>query len=106
MNKEFRPYDNRTLVRELQTRRLFETVAEKETQTIALRQSVGQYVQSFHARNGLSRDRLGEQLSHEFNTQLTALMAPHCPDGYMTLDIYSRVIWGLPVSPAAEYNSP
>jgi trans-aconitate methyltransferase len=98
MNKEFRPADNRTLRRELSDRHLFQTLGERRTATTDLHQSVADYVGSFHARNGLSRDRLGEELSQEFDDRLTALVMPFCPSGYMTLDYYSRVIWGAPLT--------
>jgi SAM-dependent methyltransferase len=98
MNKEFQAYDNRYLARELETRRLFALAGEQRTPTVQFRQSVANYVQSFHSRNGLSRDRLGEQRSLEFGRRLTAIVAPYCPDGTMTLDLYSRVIWGRPHS--------
>lgn len=97
MNKEFRPYDNRVLARELSDRRLFQQQGEQQTQTAELHQSVDDYVASFHARNGLSRDRLGDDLSQEFDNCLTDLVTPHCPSGFMTLDYNSRVIWGLPL---------
>ena len=96
MNKEFQPYDNRILARELQSRHLFLPRGERQTATIDFSQSVEAYVNSFHSRNGLSRDRLGRGLSQEFDDRLTALIAPHCPSGTMTLQMRSRIIWGLP----------
>lgn len=66
------------------------------TQTIDFRQFLADYVASFHARNGLSRDWLGLQTAQEFDGSLATLLAPCCPTGSVTLRLYTRIIWGLP----------
>jgi len=98
-NKEFRPYDNRTIARHLTQRLLFQPLGERETEPVEFNQSVEAYVTSFHSRNGLSRDRLGLEQAREFRDRLTTLVALYCPSGDMTLAYHSRVIWGIPLSP-------
>lgn len=98
MNKEFKPYDNRTIARHLQRRGLFQTLGEQRTGAISLSQSVQVYVGSFHSRNGLSRDRLGKTTSQEFDDRMTALVSRYCPSGEMTVTYATRVIWGYPLA--------
>jgi len=52
-NKEFQAYD---LIEELEKRSLFEKVGEKRTQPVPFVQSVDNFIESYHSRNGFSRD--------------------------------------------------
>ena len=96
MNKDFVPYNMITVTQELETRGLFKQVGLKTTAPVSFRQSVQAYVESFHARNGLSRDRMETQALREFDEQLRDLVNRHCPDGVVELQIKGRVIWGFP----------
>jgi SAM-dependent methyltransferase len=96
MNKDFVPYNMLTVTQELEARGLFKQVGIKTTAPVPFRQSVEAYVESFHARNGLSRDRMDAQAAREFDGQLRDLVSRHCPDGVVELQIRGRVIWGFP----------
>ena len=98
MNKDFQGYDNRTLAAELQERELFTQVGSKETVASSIRQSIEAYIESFHARNGFSRDRMGIETANECDRRIKEIVTPHCPDGLMVQGLYSRVIWGIPGS--------
>jgi hypothetical protein len=63
---------------------------------VPFRQSVDEYVESFHARNGLSRDRMDAQAASAFDRQLRELVREHCSGGIVELQISGRVIWGRP----------
>jgi SAM-dependent methyltransferase len=96
MNKDYQPYNMVTVTQELEARGLFKQVGIKTTTPVPFRQSVQAYVESFHARNGLSRDRMDAQAVREFDGQLRDLVGQHCPDGVVELQIRGRVIWGFP----------
>jgi SAM-dependent methyltransferase len=98
MNKEFQRYDNRTLAGDLQRLHLFHLEGERQTTTVKFGQTIRDYVSSFHSRNGLARDRLGPDVTRDFDDQLTALVTTYCPSGDMTLSMYSRIIWGYPLA--------
>jgi SAM-dependent methyltransferase len=95
-NTDFQPYTMLTVTQEIAARGLFEQRGLKTTAPVRFRQSVDAYVESFHARNGLSRDRLDAQAASEFDSRLRALVSRHCPDGVVELQIMGRVIWGKP----------
>jgi trans-aconitate methyltransferase len=96
LNKDFQPYNMLTVTQELAERGLFEQCGLKMTATVSFRQSLDDYVESFHARNGLSRDGMGPNVAHEFDETLRGLVSPHCPHGVVELQIRARVIWGKP----------
>ncbi len=100
MNKDFVPYNMITVTQELEARGLFKQVGIKTTAPVPFRQSVQAYVESFHARNGLSRDRMNANAASEFDGMLLDLVSRHCPNGIVELQIMGRVIWGKP-KPAA-----
>ena len=100
MNKDFQPYNMLTVTQELVERGLFEPMGIKTTAPVPFRQSVDAYVESFHARNGLSRDRMDASAARAFDGQLQELVRRHCPNGVVELQIMGRVIWGTP-KPAA-----
>jgi hypothetical protein len=100
MNQDFQSYNMVTVTQELAARGLFKLIGIKTTAPVLFRQSVDAYVESFHARNGLSRDRMNANAASEFDGMLLDLVSRHCPNGIVELQIMGRVIWGKP-KPAA-----
>ncbi len=100
LNKDFQPYDMLTVTQELTGGGLFQQVGIQTTASVSFRQSVDEYVESFHARNGLSRDRMNANAASAFDRHLRELVSQHCPNGVVELQIRGRVIWGKP-QPAA-----
>jgi hypothetical protein len=96
MNKDFQPYDMITVTQELAMRGLFERRGIKTTAPVPFRQSVAEYAESFHARNGLSRDRMDAQAAQEFDRKLRDLVYWYCPSEVVELQVRGRVIWGKP----------
>lgn len=96
MNKDFQPYNTITVTQELAAHGLFEQRGIKTTAPVPFRQSVDEYVESFHARNGLSRNRMDTQVANAFDRQLRELVSGHCPSGVVELQTRGRVIWGRP----------
>jgi SAM-dependent methyltransferase len=92
-NRLYRPYD---LIDELAQRGLFRESGRRKTAPLVFRQTVADYVESFHARNGLSRDRMEPAAAAAFDREATALVAPHAVDGMVTLGVVGQVVWGMP----------
>jgi SAM-dependent methyltransferase len=94
-NREYRPFD---LVEELTRRGLFVEAGRQMTTPVPFRQSLDDYVESWHTRNGLSRDRMGVEAAKDFDDRVRALVSPHCPDGHVIGETTATVVWGLPVA--------
>jgi len=93
-NREYRPYD---LVAELVQRDLFHPAGETTTRPLLFRQPIAGYVESFHAMNGFSRDRMAAAAAQAFDAAVELLLRPFCPDGLVTLQVSARVVWGRPM---------
>ena len=97
-NRDFRPYD---VVAELEGRGLFRTLGRRETAPVPLERTVADYIESFHGRNGFSRDRMTPADVAAFDAEVTALVAANVPDGVVRSGIVGTVLWGLP-APSLE----
>jgi SAM-dependent methyltransferase len=95
-NRLYQPYN---LIKELETRGLFEQVGEYRTPPHPFPQPVAAYIESFHARNGLSRDRMLPTDAAAFDAEATAALAALCPDGIVPLQVFGEVVWGRPLAP-------
>jgi hypothetical protein len=92
-NRRFRPYD---LVAELVGRQLFHELGRCRTASIRFDQPLAAYVESFHARNGFSRDRMEPAQAMAFDAEVAALAAPHAVDGLVRLAVAGEIVWGVP----------
>jgi SAM-dependent methyltransferase len=92
-NLRYRPYD---LIEELASRGLFRALGRRSTAPLPFVRDVAGYVESFHARNGLSRDRMSAEAAAAFDRAVTELVAPHACDGKLALAVTGEIVWGLP----------
>ena len=93
-NREFRKVD---LVEELQERRLFAVRGSWESPRQLHRQTVESYIESFHSRNGFSRDRMTGADASAFDEGVRSLVQPHLRDGLVPLSVSARLTWGVPM---------
>ncbi len=93
-NRDYQPYN---LMSELESRGLFTKVGERRTQAVPFEQSVENYIESIHSRNGFSRDRMSLEDAAAFDAGVRELVAPHAHDGMLLrLQIPAEVVWGVP----------
>ncbi len=95
-NREYQPYD---LIEELEQRWLFQRRGHQTTAPVPFTQSVADYMESFHARNGFSRDRMNPEAASAFDRHLGQLVRPHTSSGMVTLRVVGTVTWGTPGTP-------
>ncbi len=95
-NTKYQPYD---LIDELEMRGLFQKVGERETQPVQFVQSVNDYIEAFHSRNGFSRDRMKPEMATAFDQEAKKILLEKYPDGVMSLQVVGNVIWGIPKKP-------
>ena len=95
-NTKFRPFE---LVDELEMRGLFQKVGEKETQPVPFVQSVDDYIESFHSRNGFSRERMKPEMAATFDNEAKKILLKKYPDSILSLHVVANVTWGVPKKP-------
>lgn len=84
------------MVAELQRRGLFAEVGRMQTAAEPFRQSLDDYIESFHARASLSWDRMTAEALREFDADMRQLLAPRLGDT-VELAVRSGVVWGKPL---------
>ena len=92
-NRYFQPYD---LIEELEKRSLFQKCGERETAPVPFVQSIEDYIESFHSRNGLSRERMGEEMAAAFDEEIRKVVSSSAKEGMLEFQVTGRVIWGTP----------
>jgi SAM-dependent methyltransferase len=97
MNRSYQPYDMRTVVDQMAKVGLFKMRGSQETSPIEHQQSIAAIVESLHARNGFSRDRMNALAAAECDDLLTRAYEKHFPGGIVGYRYYARVMWGRPV---------
>jgi SAM-dependent methyltransferase len=98
LNRDFQPYDVTTLCGSLAAQGLFEVHGTKTTAAVTCRQRVDDYVESFHSRNGLSRERMGHEAACAFDDRIRSVVIPFCVDGIVELQVSARIVWGRPTA--------
>jgi SAM-dependent methyltransferase len=92
-NRDFKPYD---LLEELARRHLFHPEGCTTTTPVPFSQSVDAYIESWHSRNGFSRDRMGTRRAEAFDDRVRGIITPYAHEGFLCYDIQVEVVWGVP----------
>jgi len=99
--KEWRPdFD---LVAELSRRGLFRERGRAETEAVHFRQSVDDYVESFHARASLSWERMDPADAAAFDSGLRQLLLDRIGDT-VELAVRATIVWGRPLRPGRPHS--
>ncbi len=91
-NRDFQPYDT---VDELTGRGLFAVSGQARTAPVPISQSVAGYVESFHARNGFSRDRMQPEMAAAFDAA-AEILTPYAVEGKLQWQYQGTLAWGEP----------
>jgi SAM-dependent methyltransferase len=91
-NHDYRPYD---LLQELGERDLFLPEGSITTSPVPFTQPVDDYIESFHSRNGLSRQRMGER-AEEFDRRLRDIVMRYSDGSQLQFRMVASVAWGRP----------
>lgn len=102
MNKDFVSYTMRSLAEELEQRHLFQLHGSYETTPVPFQQTLDSYIQSFHARNGFSLNRMEPLAAAQFDRELRNVIEPFCPHGFVEQHISAHILWGRPLSGETE----
>ena len=92
-NTDFQAYN---LVDMLQQHGLFQVVGQRTTAPVPFVQSVDDYIESFHSRNGFSKERMGVEQAKAFDKEAREILRKIYNDGVMNLHVVGQVVWGIP----------
>jgi SAM-dependent methyltransferase len=92
-NRDFQPYDLRE---ELARRQLFHPEGRATTTPVLFSQSVEDYIESWHSRNGFSRDRMSVSRALEFDARVREIVKPYAQAGFLRYEVQVELAWGAP----------
>jgi SAM-dependent methyltransferase len=94
-NRDFEPYH---LIDELVQRGLFRLVGSRQTVPVPFHQPIESYIESFHSRNGFSRQRMTRDAADAFDAAVRGIVSPHARGDDETVELkpLSAVTWGRP----------
>ena len=92
-----RHYEKIDLVQELVHKGYLHLIGDKWTTPIDFSQPLTDYVQSFHSRESMSKEHMGEENVRAFDTELSDILSDFVDDeGFLTFQLGTRVTWGRP----------
>lgn len=94
-NLKYQPYN---LVDELVSRGLFEPLGQAETAPEAMSQTIDEYIESWHSRNGLSRNRLSPEAAAHFDSSVRQIAESFTSEGRLKLAVKAVIVWGRPLT--------
>jgi ubiquinone/menaquinone biosynthesis C-methylase UbiE len=94
--QNFQAFD---LAEELEKGGFFHLTGEKTTAPVLFRQSVEDYVASFHSTTSLSAEDMRPEDLRDFDTRLREIITPHSADGFITFQTSATLQWGKPSAP-------
>ena len=92
-NQDYEPFN---LLEELESRALFSPRGRKATWPVPFSQTIDDYIDSIHGRNGFSRDRMTPRAAANFDAEVRTLLLAHHPDGVIHGRNQAGVHWGKP----------
>jgi 2-polyprenyl-3-methyl-5-hydroxy-6-metoxy-1,4-benzoquinol methylase len=94
-NPTYQPFD---WIAKLEKYRLFQKLGERQTDSIAVAQTIEDYIAAQHARSTLSLDTMTAEQATQFDREMQALLLPFAQDGLLTFSVVGGIIWGKPQS--------
>ena len=94
-NKHYKQID---LVQELADRRHIHLIGDKRIKPVNFSQPLTDYVQSFHSRQSMSKEDMGEENVRNFDAKLSQILSNFVDtDGFLSFQLETRVTWGRPL---------
>jgi SAM-dependent methyltransferase len=93
--QQWQSYD---LVELLESRGLFRLADSKRFVEAGFEQPVDDFIESFHARAGFARERMGASAAADFDAALRAIVETNVTDGRLSMEISAELRWGTPLA--------
>ena len=92
-----RHHERIDLIQELVDRGHLHLIGDKRTAPVSFSQPLINYVQSFHSRESMSKEHMGEENVKAFDTELSHILSDFADDGHLSFQLEARVTWGRPL---------
>jgi ubiquinone/menaquinone biosynthesis C-methylase UbiE len=85
-----------SMIDALERQGLFRKVGEVVTASVGFAQSIDDYIESYHSRSGLSRERMGQARAVAFDAEARRFLLASHGDGVVSLQVAGSIVWGVP----------
>ena len=94
-----RHYQQIDLIKELVDRNHLLLAGDRRTVPVGFSQTVDDYVASFHSRESMTREHMGDSNVRAFDAELSRILADFADDeGVIQFQLQTRVVWGRPLA--------
>lgn len=94
-----RHYQQIDLIKELVDRNHLLLAGDRRTVPVGFSQTVDDYVASFHSRESMTREHMGDSNVRAFDAELSRILADFADDeGVVQFQLQTRVVWGRPLA--------
>lgn len=93
-NKDYSPFD---MIAAFEQHGLFKKVGEVTTAPVPFEQSVDDCIESYHSRNGFSRERMTAEEAENFDREAREILCANYSDGMVKMEVVASVVWGKPL---------
>ncbi|MDE2845838.1 MAG: class I SAM-dependent methyltransferase [Gemmatimonadota bacterium] len=94
-----RHYQQIDLIKELVDRNHLLLAGDRRTVPVGFSQTVEDYVESFHSRESMSREHVGDENASAFDAELSRILADFADnEGVIQFQLQTRVVWGRPLA--------
>lgn len=94
-----RHHEQIDLIQELVNRGHLHLIGNKRTAPVSFSQSLTDYVQSFHSRESMSKEHMGQENAKAFDAELSCVLSDFVnAKGFLTFQLEARVTWGRPLA--------
>jgi SAM-dependent methyltransferase len=90
---KFEPVD---IAAELERRRLFRKADRVRTHPVPFEQTIDAYIESFHGRASLARERMSPEAAQAFDTEVRWLVSAYTAH-IVELQLVADIVWGTPL---------
>src|SRR5579872_4886208 len=94
-NKDYYPFD---MIEAWERHGLFKKAGEKTTSPVPFVQPVDDCIESYHSRNGFSRERMTPEQAEGFDREAREILLESHGDGMLEMQIVANVVWGIPLT--------
>lgn len=92
-NKDYYPFD---MIKALEEHNLFKKTGEKTTAPVRFDQSIDDLIESYHSRNGFSRERMTPEQAEGFDREAREILLASHSNGMVEMQVVANVVWGIP----------
>jgi SAM-dependent methyltransferase len=98
---KFEPVD---IAVELERRGLFREAGRERTHPVSFEQTIDAYIESFHGRASLARERMTSEAAQAFDAEVRRLVSVYTKH-IVELQLVAEITWGTPLRPVSEEKS-